>query len=127
MSPSVVAAFADHASALAAVDSLSQGDLAGVGLRAHENAESATNALQVEVDELATGGFFGNFAALLNDLFQTSVPETRAVTYEDKVRKEGAIVTARVGSAEEADRVSAALEARGALRISRLPQAGLED
>jgi len=127
MFPLVVASFADRASAEAAVAGLSGSDFAGADVRLHENAESATNSLQIEVDELATGGFFGNFAALLNELLQSPVSETRAVTYQDKVRKEGAIVTARVGSAEEAERVSEALQQRGALRISRLPQPGLED
>ena len=50
-----------------------------------------------------------------------------AVTYDEKVRKEGTIVTARVRSAADAERVSTALTERGALRVSRLPQPGLED
>jgi hypothetical protein len=49
------------------------------------------------------------------------------VTYDEKVRKEGTLVSVRVASAEDAERVSAALKERGATRISRLPQPGLED
>jgi hypothetical protein len=49
------------------------------------------------------------------------------VTYDEKVRKEGTIVAARVRSVADADRVSAALQERGALRVSRLPQPGLDD
>jgi hypothetical protein len=127
MSPIVVAAFPDRASARAAADSLSQSGIAGIEVRLHPRAVPVTNALEVEVDELATGGFFGNFVELLDELLDVHPPETKAVTYDEKVRKEGTLVAVRVPSAQDAERVSAALQERGATRISRLPQPGLED
>ena len=33
-----------------------------------------TNSLELEADELATGGFIGNFAALLDQLFEVAAP-----------------------------------------------------
>ncbi len=126
-SPIVVAAFPDRATARAAADGLAASGIDGLEVQVGGHAAPVTNSLQVEVDELATGGFIGNFAALLDQLLGAPHADTRAVTYDEKVRKEGTIVAARVRSVVDADRVSAALEARGALRISRLPQPGLED
>jgi hypothetical protein len=123
----VVAAFPDRASAHAAADSLGASGIAGLQVQVHEHSAAVTNALEVEVDELATGGLVGNFAELLNELLEVRPPDTAAVTYDEKVRKEGTIVTARVRSAADAERVSTALTERGALRVSRLPQPGLED
>jgi hypothetical protein len=127
MSPIVVAAFPDRASARAAAESLAQSGIAGIEVRLHQHAVPVTNAFEVEVDELATGGFVGNFAELLDELFEVRPPDTKVVTYDEKVRKEGTLVSVRVASAEDAERVSAALKERGATRISRLPQPGLED
>ena len=126
-SPIVVAAFADRASARAAADGLAASGIAGLEVQVGGHAAPVTNSLEVEADELATGGFIGNFAALLDQLFEVAATESRAVTYDEKVRKEGTIVAARVRSVADADRVSAALQERGALRVSRLPQPGLDD
>ena len=127
MSPLVVAAFPDRASASAAAASLAESGIAGLEVRLHSRTAPVDNSLTVEADELATGGMVGNFIELLDELFQVRPSDTTAVTYDDMVRREGTLVSVRVPSAADAERVSAELEKRGALRISRLPQPGLED
>jgi hypothetical protein len=126
MSPFVVAAFADRAAARAAAESVAASGIDGLEVQVHEGAAPVSNSGAIDLDELVTGGMIGNFAELLDNLLQTRPAETTARTYDEKVRHEGTIVSVRVRSADDAERVRAALEAGGAERVARLPQPGLE-
>jgi hypothetical protein len=126
MTPSVVAAFADRPTAEAAAERLRGADLPTREVRLHENTSDVENAATLDVDELATGGFFGNAAQLLNGLFNTQPSETRAAGYDEKVRREATLVSVQVDTHEVARRVEALLTEAGARRVSTLPQPGLE-
>jgi hypothetical protein len=126
MNPSVVAAFADRAAAEAALERLRTSGLATREARLHEDTPDVSNAAALEVDEVVSGGFFGNAARLLNELLGTRPDEKHAADYDEMVRREATLVTVQVDSQEIAGRVSALLAEAGARRVSTLPQPGLE-
>ncbi|HEV7575168.1 MAG TPA: hypothetical protein VGO85_03920 [Caldimonas sp.] len=126
MNPTVVAAFKDRVAADAAVAFLRGSGPATRSIRA-DTAPDVLNSAAIEVDELSTGGFFGNAARLLGELFQTPPDERHATDYDDLVQHEAMVVTVEVDSREAARNVADLLTEAGAKRISILPQPELED
>jgi hypothetical protein len=126
MTPSVVAAFPDRPSAEAAVERLRGSGLPTHDVRLHDTQPDAENAAALQVDEVVSGGFFGNAAHLLDGLFNTKPDEARAETYADVVRREATLVSVQVDDRETAEQVEAMLTDAGARRVSTLPQPGLE-
>jgi hypothetical protein len=126
MTPFVVAAFNDSVAADAAVERLRACGPPTREVRV-ESAPDVINAATIEVDEMATGGFFGNAARLLDDLFNYPPDDRHAVDYDDLVRKEARVVTVVLDSRGSAKEIADLLTAAGAKRVSTLPQPGLED
>jgi len=125
MTPFVVAAFNDRAAADAAVERLRTSGPPAREIRV-ESAPDVINAATIEVDEMASGGFFGNAARLLNELFDHPTDERYAVDYDDLVHKEARVVTVVLNSSGSAKEVADLLTAAGARRVSALPQPGLD-
>ena len=126
MDPFVVAAFKQRAAAEDAVERVRSSGIATREIRV-DTAPDVINAATIEADEMATGGFFGNAARLLNDLFDHRNDERLAVDYDDLAHKEARVVTVVLDSRDSARQVEALLTAAGAERVSVLPQAGLVD
>ena len=126
MTPFVVAAFTDVAAADAAVERVRASGVPAREIRV-DTAPDVLNAASIEVDEMASGGFFGNAARLLNELLDHRPDERHAVDYDDLVRKEARVVTVVLDSADSAPQVAALLTASGARRVSMLPQPGLDN
>ena len=126
MTPSVVAAFADRTAAEAALERLRTSGLPLRGARLHQSTSDVSNAASLEVDELVSGGFFGNATRLLDTLFETHHDEKHAVDYDEMVRREATLLSAEVDSDDAARQVCELLRAAGAQRVSTLPQPGLE-
>jgi hypothetical protein len=126
MTPFVVAAFNDPAAADAAVERLRTSGPPTREIRV-DTAPDVLNAAAIEVDEMATGGFFGNAARLLNDLLGRPIDDRHAVDYDDMAHKEARLVTVVVDSGGAAKEVADLLSAAGAKRVSVLPQPGLDD
>ena len=95
-------------------------------VRLHETTADASNANALTADEIASGGFFSNAVELLDQLLGTRHDDDVAADYSELVRREATLVSVHVDAAETAERVHALLESAGALRISTLPQRGLE-
>jgi hypothetical protein len=64
---------------------------------------------------------------LFEQLLGTRRGDDEALDYEELVRREATLVTVHVDSREAAESVCALLESEGAVRVSTLPQRGLED
>ena len=126
MTPFVVAAFKDRAAADAAAERLRTSGPPTREIRV-DTVPDVLNAATIEVDEMATGGFFGNAARLLDDLFDYRPDDRHAVDYDDLVRKEARIVTVVLESGDAAKQVADFLTAAGADRVSALPQPGLDN
>ena len=126
MTPFVVAAFSDLPAADAAVERLRSSGLPTREIRV-ETAPDVLNAASIEVDEMATGGFFGNAARLLNDLFNHPADERHAVDYDDMARQQARVVTVVLNTTDSAQEVADLLTAAGAKRVSALPQPGLDN
>jgi hypothetical protein len=126
MTPFVVAAFKDRVAADAAVEHLRRSGPPTREVRV-DSAPDVLNAATIEVDEMATGGFFGNAARLLDDLLGYRPDDRHAVDYDDMVRKEARVVTVVLDPGESANEVVDLLTAAGADRVSALPQPGLAD
>ena len=125
MKPFVVSTFPDPAAARRAVDRLESAGFQRGDITVHDGeVTAATNAAAIETDEVLTGGFVGNFANLLHGLLQSK--PGASLTYADAVHSEGAMVVVNMDSQEHGDRVVEILQAEGAIRVARLPQAGLE-
>ncbi len=88
----------------------------------HETLPTSTNAVALEVDELASSGFVSNLSALLDALFDHPEPEGKAVTYADVVRSEGTLVSMRSEGSDEAQGYESLLRRAGAVRVSILPE-----
>lgn len=86
MTPFVVAAFRDPVAADAAIERLRASGPAVREIRI-DTAPDVLNAATIEVDEMATGGFFGNAARLLDELFNYPADDRMAVDYDDMARK----------------------------------------
>ena len=125
MTPFVVAAFKDPAAADAAVERLRGSGTTTREIRV-ETAPDVMNAASIEVDEMASGGFFGNAARLLNDLLGYRPDDRHAVDYDDLAHKEARVVTVVLDSKDSAQEVVELLTAAGADRVSALPQPGLD-
>ena len=125
MNPSVIAAFENRAAADAALDRLAREGVRTRDIRV-DAAPDVINAATIDVDEMATGGFFGNAARLLDDLFDRPADERRAVDYQDLVRRFAFIVTVELETGADAKSVAERLSAAGAKRVSTLPQPGLD-
>jgi hypothetical protein len=125
MTPFVVAAFRDRSGAESALERLRGSGLPTREPRLH-GAPDVSNAAVVEIDELATGGFFGNVAKLLDDLLNTPPAQTQATDYDDLARRKATLVSIEVDTPETAKAVADLLNASGAERVSTLPQPGLE-
>lgn len=126
MTPFVVAAFNDLAAAHAAVERLRASGLPTREIRV-DSVPDVLNAATIEVDEMASGGFFGNFARLLSELLDHPADERHALDYDDMVRKEARVVTVVLDSNESSRAVADLLTAAGARRVSTLPQPGLDN
>ena len=126
MTPFVVAAFKDPAAADAAVERLRESGTTTREIRV-ETAPDVMNAASIEVDEMASGGFFGNAARLLNDLLGYRPDERHAVDHDDLAHKEARVVTVVLDSSDAAQEVADLLAAAGADRVSALPQPGLDN
>jgi hypothetical protein len=126
MTPFVVAAFKDRDAAEAAVERLRNSGPSTREIRV-DTAPDVLNAASIEVDEMATGGFFGNAARLLNDLFDYRADDRHAVDYDDLAHKEARVVTVVLDSSDAAQEVADLLAAAGAERVSALPQPGLDN
>lgn len=126
MTPFVVAAFKNPAAADSAVERLRASGPATREIRV-ETAPDVLNAATIEVDEMASGGFFGNAARLLNDLFDHRADERLAVDYDDMAHKEARVVTVVLDSSDAANQVADLLNEAGADRVSALPQPGLDN
>ena len=111
----VVATFPDRASAQAAVDTLARHGIASTDLHLHEKGMKPRNADGTLLDEYATGGFFTNFAHLLDDLLDTP---HRSPSYEELVQFEGIAVSAQVADSDKAKAVEAWLRAAGAQKVA---------
>lgn len=125
MTPFVVAAFKDPVAADAAVERLRTSGAPMREVRV-DTAPDVQNAAAIEVDEMATGGFFGNAARLLDELFDYRPDDRHAVDYDDMVHKEARVVTVVLDSKDSAQEVVELLTAAGADRVSALPQPGLD-
>jgi hypothetical protein len=110
----VVATFADRTSAHNAVDTLSRHGIAATDLHLHEKGMQPRNAAGTLLDEYATGGFFTNFAHLLDGLLDTP---RRSPSYEELVQFEGIAVSVQVADSDQAAAVEAQLRQAGAQRI----------
>jgi len=126
MTPFVVAAFKDRLAADAAVERLRAGGPPAREVRV-DTAPDVLNAAAIEVDEMATGGFFGNAARLLDELLGHPPDDRHAVDYDDMVHKEARVVTVVLDSTDAAQEVADLLAAAGADRVSALPQPGLDN
>ena len=125
MTPFVVAAFKDRVAADAAVERLRASGPPTREVRV-DTAPDVLNAAAIEVDEMATGGFFGNAARLLDELLGRRPDDRHAVDYDDMVHKQARVVTVVLDSKDSAQEVVELLTAAGADRVSALPQPGLD-
>jgi len=125
MTPFVVAAFKDPVAADAAVERLRTSGAPMREVRV-DTAPDVQNAAAIEVDEMATGGFFGNAARLLDELLGYRPDDRHAVDYDDMVHKQARVVTVVLDSKDSAQEVVELLTAAGADRVSALPQPGLD-
>ena len=126
MAPFVVAVFNDPAAADAAVERLRSSGPPTREIRV-ETAPDVLNAAAIEVDEMASGGFFGSAARLLNDLLGHPADDRHAVDYDDMARQRARVVTVVLDARDSAQEVVDLLTAAGAKRVSALPQPGLDD
>lgn len=126
MTPFVVAAFKDRPAAQGALDRLRSSGIATGSARLHETTSNVTNAGALELDEFASGGFFGSAAEVLDELFGTRPDEGKAQTYGEMVRREATLVSVQVYTSDAAARVCDLFRQAGAERVSSLPQRGLE-
>jgi hypothetical protein len=126
MTPFVVAAFKNRSAAQGAIERLRSSGLATRDVRLHASTSDVTNAGALEADELVTGGFVGNAAELLDEIFGTRPDADHAETYDEMVRREATLVSVHVDTADAAERVCDFFRAEGAERVSSLPQRGLE-
>ena len=126
MTPFVVAAFRDSSAADAAVERLRTSGPSAREIRVH-TAPDVMNAASIEVDEIATGGFFGNAARLLVDLLGSPPDDRHALDYNDMAHKEARVVTVVLDSTDAAQQVAELLTTAGAERVSALPQPGLDN
>ena len=110
----VVATFADRDAAQRAVASLTRDEIAPAKVHLHEKGLRPRNASGVLVDEYASGGFFTNFARLLDGLMNTP---HQSPSYEELVQFEGIAVSVETESSEQAERVEAQLRSAGAERV----------
>ena len=93
----------------------------------HKGIATSDYETAIGLDETLTGGIVGNFESLLRGLFHSKLGSaTEALTYAEAVRTEGVIVQVNLISVDEADRAIRILSDSGAVRVARLPQAGLE-
>jgi hypothetical protein len=125
MTPFVVAAFRTRSAAERAIERLRDSGIATRGVRLHATTD-VTNAASLEADELVTGGFVGNAAKILDELFGTRPDPGRAETYDEMVRREATLVSVQVETREAAAQLADWFSAEGAERVSTLPQRGLE-
>jgi hypothetical protein len=126
MTPFVVAAFSGRGAAEAALERLRDSGIATGDIRLHDSTSDVRNAGALETDELVSGGFFGNFVGLLDNLFGTRPEEPDAASYDEMVRREATLVSVHVDTADTARQVAELLSSEGAKRVATLPQAGLE-
>jgi hypothetical protein len=126
MTPFVVAAFRSRSAAERAIERLRDSGVATRGVRLHATTSDVTNAASLEADELVTGGFVGNAAKILDELFGTRPDPGRAETYDEMVRREATLVSVQVETSEAAAQLADWFSAEGAERVSTLPQRGLE-
>ena len=126
MTPFVVAAFHDRAAAERALERLQSSGLAFRDARLHATTSDAINANALVTDEVASGGFFTNATALLEQIFGTRRGDDEAAGYDELVQRQATLVTVHVDSTETAQEVCGLLQAAGAERASTLPQPGLE-
>lgn len=110
-STTVVAVFADRRAAQGAVDALIEGSVPAGDVHIHEKGMQPRNAGGVVLDEYATGGFFTNFAHLLDGLMGTP---RRSPSYEELVQFEGVVVSVQVTGEDAVAQVEARLRAAGA-------------
>jgi hypothetical protein len=110
----VVATFADRASAESAIDALTRSGLAPVDVHLHENGMKPRNAAGTLLDEYASGGFFTNFAHLLDGLLGSP---RRSPSYEDVVKFEGVAVSVQVAEGDQVDAIEAQLRQAGAQQV----------
>ncbi|MDQ6629370.1 MAG: hypothetical protein M3Z29_13150 [Pseudomonadota bacterium] len=126
MTPSVVAAFTDRAAAKSALERLRTSSLPTRDTRLHQPTSDVGNVASLEVDEVVSGGFFGNAARLLDGLFDTPPDKKNAADYAEMVRREATLLSVEVDTDDTAREVSELLTAAGAQRVWTLPQPGLE-
>lgn len=126
MTPSVVAAFTDRSAATSALERLRTSSLPTRDARLHQPTSDVGNAASLEVDEVVSGGFFGNAARLLDGLFDTRPDKKDAADYAEMVRREATLLSAEVDTDDTAREVADLLTAAGAQRVWTLPQPGLE-
>lgn len=115
----ILARFPDRAAAQRAAERLVDAGFRSEGIHVHQRGTPPRNAAGLEFDEYASGGFFTNALALLDDLFDKRPAPNEAETYADVIRQEGVGVSVGVdseGRAEEAERV---LSAAGAMKMTR--------
>jgi hypothetical protein len=111
----VVAVFADASAARSAADALVRSGISPADVHLHEKGMTPRNASGVLLDEYATGGFFTNFAHLLDGLL--GAPRA-SPSYEEIVQFEGSAVSVQVHGSDEAVRVEKELRAAGARKVA---------
>jgi len=114
----IVALFADEEAARLGVDSVVRAGVSPDVVHLHRQGQPPRNASGLIADEYAAGGFFSNFASLLDGLLGTKRKADTATSYADVVRHEGVAVSVDSDESDVA-RAEDLLRAAGALEVSR--------
>jgi hypothetical protein len=117
----VVATFADLANAQIGVDALTRDGISSTAIHLHEKGATPRNAAGVVLDEYASGGFFTNFAHLLDDLLGTP---HQSPSYEEVVQFEGVVVSVQGLARAQVGQVEARLRNAGAQNVSSGRESG---
>lgn len=119
--PVVAALYDDRAAAQRGADALLASGVPLAKIRIHDHGPAPRNEAILTADEYATGGFFANFGQLITGLFDTPLPPGDASSYDEVVRRDGAVVMVDAADAAEAASLEARLRDSGASQIGRLP------
>ena len=111
----VVASFSNRDVAHRALYSLRQSGVPSADVHLHEKGMQPRNADGVMLDEYATGGFFTNFAHLLDGLMGTP---RKSPSYDELVQFEGVVVSVQVTGEDAIAQVEGRLRTAGAEKVS---------
>lgn len=99
--PNALFSFDDLATAQRAADRLTQGGFTTETVRVHSQGAGPDHVVSHQIDEVVTGGFVGNFAAMFRGLFSWDGTAHGPESYAETISRGGAVVSVAARSEAE--------------------------